>query len=238
LPAALSESSSMNKQIGLKILLVAALAITGCRAASSADSRETAVPRFSHPREITNPYLPLSSLSQDVLENESERVERTAKPEVRKNFRFAGQMIEALAVEDREFKNGQLAEVTLDYFAQSDDGAVYYLGEDVDEYRDGKITGHSGAWLLGKQTQTPGLLMPAHPKVGDKFRSEDVPHVTWEEDEVFSVSETATVPAGIFQNCVKIREKLSDGATEYKLYAPGVGRINDDELLLKSHTPR
>lgn len=163
-------------------------------------------PKFSHPRAITNPFLPLGVLQRDVLASRTGRIERTAKPEVRKTIHFGGQTIEALVVEDREFENGKLVEVALDYFAQADDGTVYYLGEDVDEYKDGKIVGHSGAWLLGKDTQRPGILMPAHPKVGEKFRSEDVPKITWEEDEVVSVFETVTVPAGTYRDCVKIKD--------------------------------
>jgi hypothetical protein len=201
-----------------------------------------AAPRFSHPRNIINPYLPLASLKQDILESKTGRVERTAKPEQHKKIKFGDQTVEALVVEDREYENGKLAEVTRDYFAQADDGTVYYLGEDVDEYKNGKVTGHSGAWLLGKDTLKPGVLMPAHPTIGQKFRSEDVPKITWEEDEVISVSETLTVPAGTYRNCVKIKETASDGATEYKYYAPGVGCVReveeDAEFLLKSHQAR
>lgn len=207
--------------------------------AKTKDAPQT-LPKFTRPLEITNPFLPLASLKQDILEGKKMRIERTAKPEVHKTFKIGDQTIEALAVEDREFgADGKLTEATLDYFAQDDAGNVYYLGEDVDEYKNGKISGHSGAWLLGKDTQTPGLLMPAHPKVGDQFRSEDVPKITWEADEVVSVSETVTVPAGTFQNCVKIKEVTSDGDTEYKLYARGVGCVkeveSDGELALKSH---
>jgi hypothetical protein len=226
-----------------KIFFVVALAaglMTGCANMNSTKTAQTELPKFSHPREITNPYLPLASLKQDILQNKNQRVERVSRAEVRKAFHVGGQTIEALAVEDREFgTGGNLTEATLDYFAQDDDGNVYYLGEDVDEYSRGRITGHSGAWLLGKDTQTPGLLMPAHPKIGDRFKSEDAPPVTWEEDEVVSLSETATVPAGTFQNCLKIKERASDGDTEYKLYAPNVGCVGEvegeDPLLLKSH---
>lgn len=227
----------MKKLTVVQIMLVAALVVaSGFNATSAGNSRAL---KFSHPREITNAYLPLASLKQDILENNGERVERTAKPDVHKLFTIAGQTLEALAVEDREYADGKLAEVTLDYLAQADDGTVYYLGEDVDEYKNGKVIGHSGAWLLGKDTQKPGVLMPAHPKVGDRFRSEDVPKITWEADEVVSVSETVTVPAGTYPHCVKIKEIASDGDTEYKLYAPSVGCIEEaggeDPLLLKSH---
>ena len=199
------------------------------------------IPQFSHPRDITNPYLPLASLKQDILENKAERVERTARPDVRKTFQIGGQTVEALTVEDREYTaSGELTEATLDYFAQDDDGNVYYIGEDVNTYKNGKVSGHSGAWLLGRDTKIPGVLFPAQPKVGDKFQSENVPGITREDDEIVSVSETRTVPAGTFSNCIKVKEHASDGATEYKLYAPGTGVIaemdSDEGLLLKSHT--
>ena len=228
----------MNHYLILKARLVAAWAGFAVSAAQAGEN----APTFSHAREITNSFLPLASLQQDILESKSERVERTAKPEVKKSFVIAGQTVEALAVEDKEFTDGKLTEITLDYFAQDDAGTVYYLGEDVDEYKNGSISGHNGGWLLGKETQKPGVLLPAHPKVGDKFMSEDVPKITWEKDAVISVGETVAVPAGTYENCLKVKERASDGTTEYKYYAPGIGCIkeveSDDEVALKSHVAR
>ena len=178
-------------------------------------------------------------MKKDIFTSIRGRVERTQKPDVHKTFKIGSQSVEALAVEDSEFVDGKIEEITLDYFAQADDGGVYYLGEDVDEYTDGKVSGHSGGWLLGRDTKTPGLLMPAHPVIGDKFKSEDVPKITTEEDEVVSVSGSVTVPAGTYENCVKIVEKPSDGKTEYKYYAPGVGCVkeveSDGEFQLQTH---
>lgn len=214
--------------------------LAGCAGREPGNTMSMGVLKFSHPRDITNPYLPLASLKQDILESPTEHVERTARPEVRKTFLINGQEVAALAVEDKEFADGQPTEITLDYFVQDDDGNVYYLGEDVDEYKNHVVSGHSGAWLYGRDTQKLGVLLPAHPKVGDQFRSEDAAPITWEADEVVSVSETKTVPAGTFQNCLKIKERASDGGTEYKLYALGVGCIveddSDGELPLKTHT--
>ena len=231
----------MKPNLNVRCLFAAAgaLVLAGCAGVNSSGTALS--PSFSHPRDITNPYLPLAALKQDILENTSERVERTAKPEVRKTFEIGGQAVESLCVEDREFDAaGNLKEATLDYFAQDDAGNVYYLGEDVNTYKDGKISGHSGAWLLGKDTKIPGVLLPAHPQVGDKFSSENVPGITREDDEVVSVSETLTVPAGTFHDCVKVKEHASDGDVEYKFYAPGTGVIAemdaDGGLLLKSHS--
>jgi hypothetical protein len=211
--------------------LIIALSLGGGFAAPAiAQGQLSAAPRFSNPRAITNSYLPLQSLKRDILTSKGERVERTVRPDLQKAFQMGDQKVEALVVEDREFAHGKLSEVALDYFAQADDGTVYYLGEDVDQYRNGKVVGHEGSWLLGKQTWQLGVLMPPHPKVGDRFRSEDVPGVTREDDEVLSVSETVTVAAGTYQNCVKIKEHLSDGKTEYKFYAPGTGCVKEAEF--------
>ncbi len=116
------------------------------------------------------------------------------------------------------------------------------LGEDVNSYQAGRITGHSGAWMLGKDANIPGLLLPAQPRVGDRFQSENVPGITRGDDEVISISETVKVPAGAFCHCIKVKERASDGGTEFKLHAPGIGVIAetdaDGDLRLKSHSTK
>jgi hypothetical protein len=228
------------KNLLFPLFFAGVIVLAGCAGHETGRTVSVNAPKFSHPRDITNPYLPLASLKQDILESPTEHVERTARPDVQKTFLINGQAVAALAVEDKEFAGGQPAEITLDYFAQDDEGNVYYLGEDVDQYKNGGVSGHSGAWLYGKDTRKLGLLMPAHPQVGDQFRSEDAAPITWEADEVVSLAEAKTVPAGTFQNCLKIKERASDGGTEYKLYALGVGCIveddSDGELPLKIHT--
>ena len=200
---------------------------------------------FSHPRDLTNPYLPLASLKQDVLEGTEDgkkiRVERTALPDKHKIFKINGQEVDAAVFEDRAWMNGELEEVATDYFAQDDAGNVYYLGEDVDEYADGKVTSHDGAWLLGKDTKTLGMLLPAHPKVGDKFKSEDVSKAIDESDVVLSLTATVTVPAGTYKNCLKIEEHPAGEGVEYKYYAPGIGVVREvptggDEQLVSHKT--
>ena len=201
---------------------------------------------FSHPRDITNPYAPLALLKQDVLEGSEDgkqiRITRTLMPGKHNTFTIAGQKVDALVVEDREYEDGVIAEIAMDYFAQDDAGTVFYLGEEVDEYEGGKLKGHKGSWMFGRDTQIPGVLFPAHPKVGARFKSEDVSKEINEKDEVVSVSETVVTPAGTYKNCVKVREKLADGTTEYKYYAPGVGVVREQppkgDVLLKSHTTR
>lgn len=226
----------------LRGLCYGALA-TACSAQTPFEPNYNPPAVFSNPTAITNTYLPLSSLTQDVLEGteggKAFRVVRTRLTGTRA-FTVSGQQVQAIIVSDTVYLDGQLKEVALDYFGQSDLGDVYYFGEDVDDYQNGQVVGHGGAWLFGVHTNKLGLFLPASPKVGDRFRSEDVPGITREDDEVVSVGETVTVPVGTFQNCVKVREILSDGAIEFKFYAPGVGIVKevpeDGESTLKSHT--
>ena len=244
----------MLRRIGVGMLLavgvVVALPLGWTRIATavsgSPSPRSSApAPKFINPKAITNKYLPLASLKMDVLEGTEKgktlRVERSVK-DGSKTFMIGGQEVQALVMEDREFVSGELEEVTLDYFAQSDEGSVYFLGEDVDNYKNGKVVAHEGAWLYGKDTVVLGVMMPANPVVGLKFASESVPKITHEKDEIISTSETVTVPAGTYTNCVKVRETNSDGETEFKYYAPGVGVIVEatgkEKITLKFHETR
>ena len=187
-------------------------------------------PRFAGATEITHQYLPLSKLHRDILEGTESRkkirIERTMKPGVRL-FTIDGKQVAARIMEDREFANGKLEEVTLDYFAQAEDGAVCYLGEKVDMYRKGKMVGHEGAWMTGEHNARPGIIIPAHPKLGDRFHSENVPGIAVEADEVVGTDETVKVPAGVYRHCVKVKEVVEGESPEYKYYAPGVGVVRE-----------
>ena len=52
------------------------------------------------------------------------------------------------------------------FYAQADDGSVWYLGEDVFNYEDGAIADTAGTWFAGIDGPA-AMIMPADPKVGD-----------------------------------------------------------------------
>ena len=145
--------------------------------------------------------------------------------------------VETRVVEDRETKNGQLVELTRDYFAVDRyTGDVYYFGEDVDTYRNGKIVAHEGAWRSGSSGARFGLMMPGSPKVGQRFYQEQAPGVAMDRAEIVAVGETVRTPAGIFANCVKVKETnpLEKSRAEYKWYAPGTGMVKEGDVVLVS----
>jgi hypothetical protein len=185
---------------------------------------------FSNPTALTNAYLPYAQFKQDVLVGteggKPARVVRTRMPGT-KRFMVGGKPVEAIIVADSGWLGGELEEVALDYYAQSDQGDVYYFGEDVDNYEHGKVVNHEGSWLYGVHTRTLGIMFPATPKIGLRYRPEDVPKITQEDDEVTSLTDSVTVPAGTFRNCVRVKETLSEGVVEFKLYCPNVGIVRE-----------
>jgi hypothetical protein len=141
-------------------------------------------------------------------------------------------------VEEREWKRGQLYEVSRNYFAiceQTKD--VYYFGEDVDYYEKGKVVKHDGAWLAGAKGAKPGLIMPGTPKLKMKYYQEQAPGVAMDRAEIVSLNETCKTPAGTFKNCMKVRETspLDPGMSEFKYHAPGIGLVIDEDLRLVKH---
>jgi len=142
--------------------------------------------------------------------------------------------VTAGVLEERETKNGKLVEVSRNFMAtDKKTGDVYYFGEDVDNYRNGKIVNHESAWRAGSGGARFGLMIPARPAAGDKFYQEIAPKIAMDRVEVLSTEETVKTPAGIFEHCVHLRETtpLERGVSD-KYYAPGVGLIKDDEFEL------
>ena len=142
--------------------------------------------------------------------------------------------VETRVVEERETKKGALAEVSRNYFAMDrTSGDLYYFGEDVDIYKNGKIVDHEGAWLAGVNGAHFGLYLPGKPKIGDKFYLEMAPKVAMDKAEIVSLTEEVRVPAGTFKNCLRTRETSDlEMGSEGKWYAPGVGLIKDSEFVL------
>ena len=142
--------------------------------------------------------------------------------------------VKTRVIEEREEKNGQLEEVSRNYFAiDNATGDVYYFGEEVDMYKNGKITSHEGAWLSGEDGATFGLAMPGHPKVGDKYYQEVAPEKAMDRAENISLDETMKTPAGNFEKCLHVKETTPlERDISHKWYAPGVGLLKDGGFLL------
>lgn len=184
-----------------------------------------------------NDFFILQPGYQEVLEGREEGSFVHLEITVMTETRMIGN-VETRLVEERETHNGKLEEISRNYFAvcgPSND--VYYFGEEVDIYENGKLSGHEGAWLADSRGAKAGLFMGAKPQLGDRFYQEVAPEVAMDRVEVISNTESLKTPAGEFHDCVKTEETtpIEPNAKEYKVYAAGIGVIQDGELLLVKH---
>jgi hypothetical protein len=113
---------------------------------------------------------------------------------------------------------------------------VFYFGEDVDEYENGKVTGHGGSWLAGAPGARWGLMMPGTVILGSRYCQEVCPGVAMDRAEVVGIGETVETPAGKFTSCIRTEETTPlERGKSTKVYAPGIGLICDGDLRLVKH---
>lgn len=177
-----------------------------------------------------NPYFVLEPGYQLYYENAGDILTITVLDETR-----VVDGVETRVVEEREIEDGELIEVSRNYFAISTrTNSVFYFGEEVDIYRDGKIINHEGAWLSGEYDARFGLIMPGQALIGSRYYQEIAPGIAMDRAEVVAVNDVLATPAGEFKGCLRTVEStpLDPKEHAYKLYAPGVGLIKDGSMLL------
>jgi len=146
--------------------------------------------------------------------------------------------VETRVVEERETAYGKLKEVSRNYFALSQRTKdVYYFGEDVDQYKNGVLDSHEGSWLAGVDGARFGLMLPAKPVPGALWYQELAADVALDRSQVKALDKGFAAPAGNFTGCLEVEETtpLDPAEKSKKLYAPGVGLVQDGSLRLMSY---
>src|SRR5256714_386267 len=135
--------------------------------------------------------------------------------------------VTCIEVHDSVKTDGVLTEDTLDWFAQDVDGNVWYFGENTHELEDGLITTIDGTFMGGVNGDKPGIIMKAHPAVGDFYRQEFSLNNAEDFAQTLSLNEVVTTRARTFNHCLKSEETtpLEPDLLEDKFYAPGGGNV-------------
>ncbi len=187
----------------------------------------------------TNPYYPLHVGLRVVLEGEEDgetiRVERVVLEDTEI---VAG--VETHVLEHKEFIDDEIHEIARNFYVESTDGTVCYFGEDVEFYEDGVLVDMHGSWRAGVDGSKPGIIMPANPKVGDAYFQENAPGIANDMGRVSGVEQSRTLNGVAYDDVVVIQDSNpmeTCDEEEEKLYAPGIGEIQDDILQLIDVTP-
>lgn len=203
---------------------------------------------FSDGTTVDNDYLPLSVLTVAVFFSEAddgcEVSESVYEDTVAAGFFDAPyDGTAAIVIRDREWVDEEctgdyvLVESTADWYAQDDDGKVWYLGEDTtawDDENDCLTTG--GAWKAGDDGAEAGVIMLADPEVGEAYQQEYYEGEAEDRAKVLRLDAPVSIDFGEYEGCLKTKEytPLSPGEVEHKFYCRlsegGVGLSLVNEL--------
>ena len=227
----------IRRKVVLGALVGAVLVLaTGCASSSSQEHKAQGQKAYAphiDPAEFTtkvdNEYFPLKPGTTFVYEGGQERDEMAVTSDTKKVMG-----VKCVVVNDKAWEDGKLIEKTYDWFAQDKEGSVWYFGEDTKEYKNGKVVSTKGSWEAGVDGAKPGIIMQAHPKVGQSYRQEYYKGEAEDMAKVQSLSDSVTVTYGSFDHVLVTKEwsPLEPSYSEHKYYAHGVGQVSGGGLEL------
>jgi hypothetical protein len=179
---------------------------------------------------ITNPWWPMRPGSRWVYrETDAEGAKQRVVVTVTKRTRLIANGVRVRVLHDVVTEDDEPVEVTDDWYAQDRCGNVWYLGEATKEYENGKVVSTEGSFEAGVDGAQAGVIMPAEPRKGMRYRQEYSKGEAEDRAEVFSLAEQAEVPFGYFRKgrvlMTKDLNPLSPRVLEYKFYARGIGPV-------------
>jgi len=179
---------------------------------------------------IDNPYYPLPVGRTLVYKGVRDGLSQIDRVHVTNQTKVI-EGITATAVRDVATHNGTVLEATTDWFAQDDQGNVWYMGEDTKAFENGKVN-TSGSWQSGINDGEPGIIMLANPQIPDAYRQEFLPGQAEDTAWIVQLGLDATVPAGTYHNTIRSLEftQLEPGVVDRKVYAPGIGIVVERAL--------
>jgi len=217
----MAQRAVLGAVVGMILALVA-----GC--ASSSSQEDKAYAPHIDPAEFTttidNEYFPMKPGTTFLYEGGAQRGEMSVTHHTKKVMG-----VECVVVDHKEWEGEMLIERTYDWYAQDNEGTVWYFGEDTKEYEEGQVVSTKGSWEAGVDGAKAGIIMPAHPKVGESYYQEYYPGEAMDMARVLSFEASVTVPYGSFDHALETREwtPLQPGFSERKYYVRGVGPLGN-----------
>ena len=179
---------------------------------------------------IDNRYWPMRPGSRWVYrETETTGTREKVVVEVTDRTKRIANGVEARVVRDTVTEDGVPVEITDDWYAQDSRGNVWYLGEYVTNYENGKVVDRDGSFEAGVDGAQAGVVMPANPRPGMAYRQEYYKGEAEDEGAIVTRGqERVEVPFGFFAKQVLMTRDLvptEPKVEELKFYAPGVGPL-------------
>ena len=194
------------------------------------------ISKFTNSTNITNPYFPVAIGKKYIYEGQTQDgLERIEEQRLTTTKTILG--ITCIIVNFKAYLGGTLIEEAWDWYAQDNDGNVWYFGEAVDNYNaNGVLQDHGGSWEAGVDGAQPGTIMPANPQTGMAYREEYYFNHAEDRAEITGTGFTVTIPLGTYTNCIKTKNwtELEPDLNENKFYAPGIGLVKEENVTDKT----
>lgn len=187
--------------------------------------------KFSNPTDIDNEYFPMTPGTQSVFEGITEEGGRQVPHSI--IFTVTDLTKEIMGVNSVmayivDYSDGELVEAEIAFYAQADDGTVWFMGEHPEVYEDG-IMVEAPTWIPGFKGAQAGIVMKAKPELDlPSYGQGWGPAVNWtDRGRVVGLGEQTCVPVDCYEDVLIIEEfnQSEPDAIQVKYYAPGVGNV-------------
>ncbi len=202
-------------------------------------SGETAEPQFpdfdpnnfSSSTVIDNEWMPMQPGTQWVYEGTAVEDGESISRRIEFTVTDLTKVIEGVRtvvgwIED--FNDGELVEKEIAFYAQDNDGNVWYLGEHPEDYEGGNFVA-SPTWIAGIEDARAGIKMLSSPQLGAPIYYQGWgPAVEWSDyGQVDQMGQETCVPVNCYKDVlVNAESSLGEtGAFQVKYYARGVGEV-------------
>jgi hypothetical protein len=122
----------------------------------------------------------------------------------------------------------EIVEKEIAFYAQDDDGNVWYFGEYPEEYENGEFV-KASPWIHGLEDARAGIKMMAEPQLGiPSYFQGWGPAVEWSDyGQVDQIGQETCVPVDCYKDVLVIAESSQGetGAFQLKYYARDVGEV-------------
>jgi hypothetical protein len=189
-----------------------------------------------HP--IDNVWFPLTPGTRLIYKGDDQGARGTDEFHITQRTRtILG--VSCVVIDDSVIDNGLLVEHTLDFYAQDDDGNVWYMGEKTAEYdSSGHVVSREGSWQAGVNGARAGVFMPADPHVGDSYEQEFYAGHAEDHFTITNMDASVSTPYGDFNHAMRTKEwtPLEPGIRDAKFYVRGIGEVLEKTVVGPTET--
>ena len=185
---------------------------------------------FDDPTNFVNEWLPLKPGTQWVYEGsiaeDDERIHHRIVFATTDLTKVIGG-VRTVVVWIEDISEGEIVEKEIAFYAQANDGNVWYLGEYPEAYEDGELV-EAPTWIAGVDDAQAGIAMQANPQPKTVSYAQGwAPTIGWKDRaQVYQTGQETCVPTDCYKDVLVMNEYcLSEPGFKLKYYARGVGEV-------------